>query len=131
MQIRARIPHASIGSDLIVGFPGESFVHFHETEALLRDLPLTHLHVFPYSDRPGTDAAALSGRADGAVIRERGQRLRDIGHQMATRFRQSQRGTTRRALTVDDGWSAVTDNYLKVKLDVRRPRNEWVRAAID
>jgi hypothetical protein len=65
------------------------------------------------------------------VIRERGQRLRDIGHQMATRFRQSQRGTTRRALTVDDGWSAVTDNYLKVKLDVRRPRNEWVSAAID
>jgi len=98
---------------------------------LLRDLPLTHLHVFPYSDRPGTDAAALGARVDGAVIRERGQRIRDIGHQMSTRFRQSQRGTTRRALTIDDGWSAVTDNYLKVKLEIRHSRNEWVQVAID
>ena len=131
MRIRTRIPHVSIGSDRIVGFPGESFSHFDETHALLRDLPLTHLHVFPYSDRPGTDAAALGGRVDGAVIRERGQRLRDMGHQMATRFRQSQRGTIRRALTVDDGWSAVTDNYLKVRLENRHSRNEWVQAAID
>jgi threonylcarbamoyladenosine tRNA methylthiotransferase MtaB len=130
-RIRTRIPHASIGSDLIVGFPGESSAHFDETEALLRDLPLTHLHVFPYSDRPGTDAAVMGGRVDGAIIRERGQRIRDIGHQMSTRFRQSQRGTTRRALTVDDGLSAVTDNYLKVKLDRRHTRNEWVAVTID
>ena len=130
-RIRERIPHASLGSDLIVGFPGESREHFDETETLLRDLPLTHLHVFPYSDRPGTDATARSARVDGAVIRERGLRIRDIGHQMSTRFRQSQRGTTRRALTIDDGWSAVTDNYLKVKLETRHSRNEWVQVVID
>jgi threonylcarbamoyladenosine tRNA methylthiotransferase MtaB len=130
-SIHARLPHASIGTDLIVGFPGESSAHFAQTEALLRDLPLTHLHVFPYSDRPGTDAASFGGRVDGAEIRDRGRRLRDIGHEMATRFRQSQQGTKRRALTVDDGWSAVTDNYLKVKLDRRHSRNEWVQATID
>jgi threonylcarbamoyladenosine tRNA methylthiotransferase MtaB len=130
-RIRERIPHASIGSDLIVGFPGESYACFDATETLLRDLPLTHLHVFPYSDRPGTDAAALGARVDGAVIRERGQRIRDIGHEMSTRFRQSQHGTIRRALTIDDGWSAVTDNYLKVKLETRRSRNEWVDVMID
>jgi threonylcarbamoyladenosine tRNA methylthiotransferase MtaB len=130
-SIHARLPHASIGSDLIIGFPGESSTHVAQTEALLRDLPLTHLHVFPYSDRPGTDAASLGGRVDGAVIRDRGRRLRDIGHEMATRFRQSQQGTIRRALTVDDGWSAVTDNYLKVKLDRRHSRNEWIHATID
>jgi threonylcarbamoyladenosine tRNA methylthiotransferase MtaB len=130
-SIRARIPHASIGSDLIVGFPGESSAHFTETESVLRDLPLTHLHVFPYSDRPGTDASLLGGRLDGAVVRDRGRRVRDIGHEMATRFRESQRGTTRRALTVDDGWSAVTDNYLKVKLDRRHSRNEWVDVRVD
>ena len=130
-SIRARIPHASIGSDLIVGFPGESSTHFAETETVLRDLPLTHLHVFPYSDRPGTDASLLGGRVDGAVVRDRGRRVRDIGHGMATRFRESQRGTTRRALTVDDGWSAVTDNYLKVKLDQRRSRNDWIDVRID
>ena len=130
-RIRALLPHASIGSDLIVGFPGETDAHFEKTEALLCELPLTHLHVFPYSDRPGTDAASLGGRVDGAVIRERGRRIRDIGHEMATRFRQSQHGAVRRALTVDDGWSAVTDNYLKVKLEHRHSRNEWVKVTID
>jgi len=130
-SIRSRLPHASIGSDLIVGFPGESTTHFAETETVLRDLPLTHLHVFPYSDRPGTNASLLGGRVDGAVVRDRGRRIRDIGHQMATRFRQSQRGTTRRALTVDDGWAAVTDNYLKVKLEQRYSRNQWIDVRID
>ena len=129
--VRARLPHASIGSDIIVGFPGESSAHFEETEALLRELPLTHLHVFPYSDRPGTDATSMSGKVDGATIRERGRRVRAIGHDMATRFRQSQQGAVRRALTVDDGWSAVTDNYLKVTLDTPHSRNEWIDVRID
>jgi threonylcarbamoyladenosine tRNA methylthiotransferase MtaB len=130
-RIHDRLPHASIGSDLIVGFPGESTAHFAETEGLLRDLPLTHLHVFPYSDRPGTEAAMLGGRVEGAVIRDRGRHLRDLGHEMSVRFRHSQRGTQRRALTVDDGWSAVTDNYLKVKLAHRHSRNEWVQVTVD
>jgi threonylcarbamoyladenosine tRNA methylthiotransferase MtaB len=130
-RIRARVPHASIGSDLIVGFPGESAAHFAETETRLRHLPLTHLHVFPYSDRPGTEAASMSGRVDGSTIRERGRVLRSIGQEMAARFRRSQHGTVRRALTVDDGWSAVTDNYLKVKLTERHERNQWVHVAID
>lgn len=130
-KIRFCLPHASIGSDLIVGFPGESVADFTETEALLRDLPLTHLHVFPYSDRPGTSAASLGGKVDGAVIRERGCRIRALGQEMAARFRQSQQGTVRRALTVDDGRSAVTDNYLKVKLQSAHSRNEWVEVTID
>jgi threonylcarbamoyladenosine tRNA methylthiotransferase MtaB len=131
LRIHERLPHASIGSDLIVGFPGESSEQFERTEAFLLDLPLSHLHVFPYSDRPGTDAASLRGRVSGVVVRDRGRRIRDIGHDMAARFRHSQRGKTRRALTVDDGWSAVTDNYLKVRLDRRYARNEWVQVTID
>jgi len=130
-RVRARVPHASVGSDIIVGFPGESPAHFATTEALLRDLPLTHLHVFPYSDRPGTEAASLSARVDGATTRDRGRRIRAIGQDMSANFRRSQAGTTRRALTVDDGSWAVTDNYLKVKLDRPHPRNEWVQARID
>lgn len=130
-HVRARLPHASVGSDIIVGFPGETTTHFEETEALLRELPLTQLHVFPYSDRPGTEATSMPGKVDGATIRERGRRVREIGQDMATRFRQSQQGTVRRALTVDDGWSAVTDNYLKVKLGRPHSRNEWVEVQID
>jgi threonylcarbamoyladenosine tRNA methylthiotransferase MtaB len=130
-RIHSDMPHASIGSDVIVGFPGERMADFDRTASLLRDLPLTHLHVFPYSDRPGTAASTMPDKVDGATIRERGQRLRAIGHDMATRFRRSQAGTTRRALTVDDGLSAVTDNYLKVRLPQPHPRNQWIQARID
>jgi threonylcarbamoyladenosine tRNA methylthiotransferase MtaB len=130
-RIRSRMPHASIGSDVIVGFPGERAEDFAKTASLLENLPLTHLHVFPYSDRPGTDASVMRDKVDGVAIRERGQQLRAIGHAKASGFRRSQAGSHRRALTVDDGRSAVTDNYLKVQLMERQPRNEWVWAAID
>jgi threonylcarbamoyladenosine tRNA methylthiotransferase MtaB len=124
------MPHASIGSDLIVGFPGETDAQFEESVGVLRDLPLSHLHVFPYSDRPGTDASALRSKVDGVVIRERARRVREIGAEMARRFRSAQRGTTRRALVVDDGWSAVTDNYVKVRLEQRAERNTWMTVTL-
>ncbi|HEX5110164.1 MAG TPA: tRNA (N(6)-L-threonylcarbamoyladenosine(37)-C(2))-methylthiotransferase MtaB [Vicinamibacterales bacterium] len=130
-SIHARIPDASIGTDLIVGFPGETEAQFDETRRLLEQLPLTHLHVFPYSDRPGTEATTLGDKVDGAAIRDRGQALREIGRRMVSRFGRSQVGRTVRGLTVDDGWSAVTPNYLKVKLDRQRPRNEWVTLRIE
>ena len=128
--IRARMPHAAIGSDMIVGFPGETVAHFEETRTLLRQLPLTHLHVFPYSDRPGTDASALWPKVDGVATRQRGRELRAIGAEMAGRFRAAQTGSTRRALVVDDGWSAVTDNYLKIRLPEQQPRNHWILASL-
>jgi threonylcarbamoyladenosine tRNA methylthiotransferase MtaB len=129
-RIRQDIPHAAIGSDVIVGFPGETDAAFLESCALLERLPLTHLHVFPYSDRPGTAASAMRGKVDGATIRERGRRIREVGAQRAEHFRRSQSGTVRRALTVDDGWSAVTDNYFKIRLDEQHPRNQWIDARI-
>jgi threonylcarbamoyladenosine tRNA methylthiotransferase MtaB len=125
-RIRQTIPHASIGCDVIVGFPGETSAQFGDTRSILGDLPLTHLHVFPYSDRPGTEASAMERKVDGATTRERGRELRALGATMARRFRESQAGTTRRALVVDDGWSAVTDNYLKLRLEAQRPRNTWL-----
>jgi tRNA A37 methylthiotransferase MiaB len=73
----------------------------------------------------------MGGKVEGTTIRDRGQRLRAIGHEMASRFRRSQVGTVRRALTVDDGLAAVTDNYLKVRLDQQFPRNQWIEARID
>src|SRR5688572_9708924 len=124
------IPHASIGSDVIVGFPGETDAQFREMGEVLEGLPLTHLHVFPYSDRPGTEASARFPKVDGALIRERGRQVRDIGERMTRRFRETQAGTVRRGLVVDDGWSAVTDNYVKVRLESHHPRNTWVQVRI-
>jgi threonylcarbamoyladenosine tRNA methylthiotransferase MtaB len=124
------MPDASIGSDIIVGFPGETDTQFAQMRAVLGQLPLTHLHVFPYSDRPGTEASRLQPKTDGRDTRERGRQVRAISEQMTRRFRESQAGKTRRALSVDDGWSAVTDNYIKVRLAEQRRRNEWIDVTV-
>ena len=125
--IRARMPGASIGSDIIVGFPGETDGDFEQLAAYLERSPLTHIHVFPYSDRPGTPASAMTEKVNGVVVRERGRRVREIGHALTARFRDSQVGTIHRALTLEDGTLAVTGNYLKVRIPPGRGRNQWVR----
>ena len=130
-DIRARLPHASVGTDVIVGFPGETAQHFDVMRVVLDALPVTYLHVFPYSDRPGTEATRLSDKVDGNDIRARAREIRAIGERKAAQFRQSQVGTTMRALTVDDGRSVVTGNYLKVRIAEPRPRNTWVDVEID
>jgi len=126
-DVRRLMPHASIGSDVIVGFPGETDGDFDRLAAYLERSPLTHLHVFPYSDRPGTEATALSPKVPGAVIRERARHIREAGRRLTERFQASQVGTTHRALTLDDGSVAVTGNYIKVRIPRGRARNEWVR----
>jgi threonylcarbamoyladenosine tRNA methylthiotransferase MtaB len=125
-RIGTLMPHASIGSDIIVGFPGEDPEDFAEMQHVLDGLPLTYLHVFPYSDRPGTAAAALHPKVDGRVVRARAAAIRDRATVLSRRFRESQIGRTLRALTVDDGQSVVTGNYLKLRLDAPRSRNEWI-----
>jgi threonylcarbamoyladenosine tRNA methylthiotransferase MtaB len=124
--IRERLPHAAIGSDVIAGFPGETDDDFAEMAAYLEQSPLTHLHVFPYSDRPGTVASSLPHKVHGSVVKARAQRLRDISRQLADRFRAAQRGTVRPALTIEDGSLAVTDNYFKLPAPSGHARNEWV-----
>jgi threonylcarbamoyladenosine tRNA methylthiotransferase MtaB len=88
------------------------------------------VHVFPYSDRPGTEAAALPKKVPGAVVRERGQRIRQIAAHLGQRFRQDQIGSIRPGLTIEDGSLVVTDNYLKLRIEAGLPRNEWVRVRV-
>jgi threonylcarbamoyladenosine tRNA methylthiotransferase MtaB len=128
--IRARLPHASIGSDIIIGFPGETDLDVDQLAAYLERSPLTHIHVFPYSDRPGTPASTMREKVPGGLIRERARRIREIGHRLTERFRDGQIGTTHRALTLEDGTLAVTGNYLKVRIPPGRARNEWVRLRV-
>jgi len=125
-----RLPHASIGTDIIVGFPGETEDDFAANIAYLAGSPLSHVHVFPYSDRPGTSAAAMGDKVDGAVIRARGRRLREVGAELATRFREAQVGSVRPALTVSDGATVVTDNYLKLPIPPGRRRNERLQVLV-
>ena len=125
-----RLPHASTGTDMIVGFPGETDEDF---ECNLRYLPisgLSHLHVFPYSDRPATEASQMSDKVPGPVIRERGLQLRAIGSQLSRQFLQSQANSVRWGLTLEGGATVLTDNYLKLRIAPGRSRNERVRIRV-
>ena len=77
-QISAAMPDAFIGADVIAGFPGETEAEFAETVGLLEELPLSDLHVFPYSSRPGTRAAGIPGHLPDRVVTERAARLRSV-----------------------------------------------------
>jgi threonylcarbamoyladenosine tRNA methylthiotransferase MtaB len=125
-----QLPYASIGSDIIVGFPGETEEEFAESVRYLENSPLSHAHVFPYSDRPGTSASSMSGKVDGETIRRRGAILREIGARLTRRFGESHVGTVRPGLTLDDGTLVVTDNYLKVRIPAGVRRNERVRVRL-
>ncbi len=85
-EIRARLPDAAIGSDVIAGFPGETGAQFEQTLALLEQLPLTYLHVFPYSRRTGTTAAKLPDHLPAACVRQRARRLRELGDRKREQF---------------------------------------------
>jgi threonylcarbamoyladenosine tRNA methylthiotransferase MtaB len=128
--IRSRIPHAAVGTDVIVGFPGETDRDFEELASYLERSPLTHLHVFPYSDRPGTAASSMPGKVPGSVIRERARRVRELANSLNRRFRDSQIGAVHRGLTLEDGSLVVTGNYLKLRISPAVARNEWVRVGV-
>ena len=128
--VRQRMPDAGIGSDLVIGFPGETEQDFETTLEYLAGSPLTYLHVFPYSDRPGTEATGMPGKVNGRIARDRARAIRQVGTELAARFRASQFGCVRSALTIDGGRIAVTDNYLKVSIAPGVPDNQRVRVRI-
>jgi threonylcarbamoyladenosine tRNA methylthiotransferase MtaB len=132
--IRKTLPNAGIGADVIAGFPGETDEDFAKTIALIEQLPLTYLHVFSFSVRPGTAAARLPSFVPGPLIRERAQALRWLGEKKAAAFRMAQRGRAVEALTLHrsgENWTpALTGNYLKVRVAGERPANLWCTVEI-
>ena len=81
-----RIDDAAIGLDVIVGFPGESDTEFAQTCELIESLPVSYLHVFPFSRRPGTPAARLPGQLPGSLVKERAALLRRLGEEKQRQF---------------------------------------------
>jgi threonylcarbamoyladenosine tRNA methylthiotransferase MtaB len=127
--IRRLLSDAAIGADVIVGFPGETDADFRATFEFIKRLPFTYLHVFSFSTRPGTPAAALGDLVPLQTIRERARSLRELSQRKSAAFRASQSGKMMRALTLarggDDWTEALTGNYLKVRIVGRHPANEW------
>jgi threonylcarbamoyladenosine tRNA methylthiotransferase MtaB len=123
------LPEAAIGADVIVGFPGETNEEFQTTVEFIPRVPLTSLHVFSFSERPGTEAANSNSGVPFAVIRERAKMLRSVSQEKASRFRESLAGSAVRALTLarsGENWTgAITGNYLKVRIRGSHAANQW------
>lgn len=108
----------ALGADVITGFPGETDDDHAATIALVRSLPFTYLHVFPYSARPGTAAARLEGEIPAAVSRERAGELRALADEKARVHRASRAGGLADVVVVGDGAGreGLTEDYLAVAL---------------
>jgi len=115
-KARAWMPDAAIGADVMVGFPGETAAEFEETYQFIDTLPFTYLHVFTYSARPGTPAAAASGQVPIPIRKERNRRLRELAQRKNAAFRLGFVGRTLSVVTLGQGKMALSDNYLKVEL---------------
>jgi threonylcarbamoyladenosine tRNA methylthiotransferase MtaB len=122
-RLTTAIPRLGLGADVIAGFPGESEADFRDTMAAIDGLPLTYLHVFPYSDRPGTEAARLDGRPAPGAVTERARRLRGLGAAKNLAFRRRLVGRTEDVLALhvrdrrSGGLLGLTGNYVEVAFE--------------
>jgi threonylcarbamoyladenosine tRNA methylthiotransferase MtaB len=135
LKIRAAMPTAAIGADVMVGFPGETDLDFEETRHMIEELPFTYLHVFTYSARAGTPAASMPNQVSVTVARERNRILRELAWQKKLGFMRSFVGKTIQAITLNvfDGryTEALTDNYLKLCLAGKHESNQWIKARVE
>ena len=157
-QIRAAMPTAAIGADVMVGFPGETDADFEATRRMIEELPLTYLHIFTYSSRPGTPSASMPNQVPVNTARERNRILRDLAAQKKQTFLQRFVGKEIQAITLNSLSSrperhgsqsesccavegpavqpavyteALTDNYLKLHLRGHHQPNHWITAKIE
>jgi threonylcarbamoyladenosine tRNA methylthiotransferase MtaB len=118
-KIREVMPHACIGVDVIVGFPGETDEHFLETYHFLNELDISYLHVFTYSERDNTEAAIMDGVVPTNVRSKRSKMLRGLSVKKRRAFYESQIGTNRTVLFESENKEGYihgfTENYVKVK----------------
>ena len=126
-----RLPILGLGADVIAGFPGETDEDHRASIALLRALPFTYLHVFPFSVRPDAAAARLAGQLPPVVIRDRARELRELGEAKAAEYRAHRQGQTADGVVSgrqQGRLEVMTEDYLSVYLDTDqwdgRPRFE-------
>lgn len=120
--VRARIPEAGLGADVIVGFPGETEEEFRQTRDFIASSELNYLHVFSFTPRPGTPAAGMSGALRGDVIKRRNADLRSLGDDLAFRFHSSFVGRGLEILSLkesrpDGRLRGLSGNFIEVALE--------------
>lgn len=117
-KIRTLMPDAFIGIDVIVGFPGEGEEEFMETYRLLEEIEASYIHIFPFSERPGTPAVTMPDKVQSSISTERVARLEELCHRLYNNFAAKFLGTERGVLFESTDRNGVmygyTDNYLRV-----------------
>lgn len=130
--IKSRMPHAAIGVDVIVGFPGETEEEFKETFDFLHELEVSYLHVFTYSERDNTYAVNLPGVVPPSARQERNKQLRNLSFMKMQYFTDQHAGTSRKVLfekaPKENMMEGYTDNYIRVQTPYR---SEWVNTLVD
>jgi threonylcarbamoyladenosine tRNA methylthiotransferase MtaB len=120
-RLAGAIPRLGLGADVIAGFPGESEADFAATLEMVRTIPFSYLHVFPYSERPGTAAATLPGRLEPRTVTARARQLREAGAARRRAFHAAMVGRTEDVLVLetrdpDSGeLTGLTGNYVEVR----------------
>jgi threonylcarbamoyladenosine tRNA methylthiotransferase MtaB len=122
-KARALMPDCAVGADVMAGFPGETAADFEESRQFIESLPFTYLHVFTYSERPGTPAAEESAQVPMKVRKERNRVLRELATAKNLAFRENMIGRTLSAVTLHETGTALSGNYLKIELAVPRGAN--------
>jgi len=151
-KIRAAMPTAAIGADVMVGFPGETTAEFEATRRMIESLPFTYLHVFTYSARPGTPAASLTNQVPVHIARDRNKILRELAEEKKHAFMRTFIGKKLEAITLNSCGAgtlsregatkftprsmepfteALTDNYQKLRLRGHHAPNQWLRAQVE
>lgn len=128
---RERMPHCAVGADVMAGFPGETAAEFEETVAFVERLPFTYLHVFTYSERPGTAAAEAGDPVPVAERRRRTAVLRDLSDRKARAFAESQAGREVVAATLHQRGRALTSNFLNIGVPERLEPNQLVVVRVE
>ncbi|HEX3682934.1 MAG TPA: tRNA (N(6)-L-threonylcarbamoyladenosine(37)-C(2))-methylthiotransferase MtaB [Bryobacteraceae bacterium] len=131
LQIARRLmPDAAIGADVMTGFPGETDAEFAETTRFVEEQPFTYLHVFTYSERPGTHAAGQGNPVPVQVRHERTRHLRELSDRKNVQFRRRMTGKTLSAVTLHQRGMALATNFLKVEMATVREPNRIVALEI-
>ena len=117
-RLRAAIPNVSITTDVIVGFPGETNEEFDKTYEFLKDIELTHMHVFKYSPRKGTPAATMENQVDPSTKHDRSEKLLQLNEENFNKFGQKMLDKEFNVLfeqkVGDNKYEGLTENYVKV-----------------
>ncbi len=135
-KIRALLPDAAIGADVMIGFPGETDALFQESYDFIAAQPFTYLHLFPFSARPSTPAWELHRQkpVPARAVKERMAALRSLIAEKSRAFRAAFLGRALSAVTIEPlpqgGTLAVTDNFLRLEIPEALPANRMVTAVV-